>query len=269
VFRKEGRHLNYDVTGHTISPEFRTDVGFVRRTDVRRAIGNTFYRWWPETWIINWNPKFTYERNSDYNDVLQDVVYAPGVDFLFQRYITASAQVNRDMERFGGIDFWKTRYTLRTNVNSSRRVAFGVTLNLGDQILYTDDPFLGSQTDSTLTVTLRPFSRLQSDLRLTSSQFTDPTDAERFDVKIFRAVTTYQFTDRLVIRNITQYDSQYERLDFNLLGTYRVNAGTVFYLGYDDHLEQEGAAGDPIFTTSDWQRTNRAVFTKLQYLFRY
>jgi hypothetical protein len=173
------------------------------------------------------------------------------------------------MERFRDIDFWKTRYTVRTNVNSSRRVAFGVTLSGGDQILFIANPFLGSQTDYTLTMTVRPVTRLQSDLRVTSSRFTEPvTDAERFDVKIFRAVTTYQFTDRLVLRNITQYDSQFKRFDFNILGTYRVNAGTVFYLGYDDHYQQGNQIGE-LFTTPAWQQTNRAIFTKLQYLFRY
>ena len=32
-FRKRGRNLNYSVDAFALSPDFKTDVGFVRRTD--------------------------------------------------------------------------------------------------------------------------------------------------------------------------------------------------------------------------------------------
>ena len=50
-----------------------------------------------------------------------------------------------------------------------------------------------------------------------------------FDVKIFRALTTYQFTDRFLLRNITEYNTFDKTLGLNFLVTYRVNSGTVFY----------------------------------------
>ena len=62
-----------------------------------------------------------------------------------------------------------------------------------------------------------------------------------------------------------------------MLFTYRINAGTVFYIGYDDHYRQadelygdrDGDGFDErLFFTSDLRRTNRAIFTKLRYLFR-
>jgi hypothetical protein len=119
-------------------------------------------------------------------------------------------------------------------------------------------------------VTLRPISRLQSEVGLTTSRFINPfTKGEEFDVKILRALTTFQFSQRMLVRNITQYDTDDKTFDLNLLMTYRVNAGTAFYVGYDDHYQQ-GERIDPLlFPNRDWQRTNRAVFTKLQYLFRY
>ena len=61
-------------------------------------------------------------------------------------------------------------------------------------------------------------------------------DGEIFDVKIFRAQSSYQFTDRLVLRNISEYNTYDKTLDLNFLAAYRVNSGTVFYIGYDDHL---------------------------------
>ena len=101
-----------------------------------------------------------------------------------------------------------------------------------------------------------------------------------FDVKIYRAFTTYQFTDRMLLRNITEYNTFDKSLGLNVLVTYRVNAGTVFFVGYDDHYQQADRLfadgdrdGDGIpdagFEPNRFEQTNRAFFMKLQYLFRY
>jgi hypothetical protein len=121
---------------------------------------------------------------------------------------------------------------------------------------------------------VRPVSSLQSQISLNTSRFTDPTNgnAKIFDVQIIRAQTTYQISNPLLIRNITEYDTFDRQFDFNLLVTYRVNGGTVFYVGYDDHYRQEDQIDhldEQFFMSNNFRRTNRAVFTKLQYLFRY
>jgi hypothetical protein len=55
----------------------------------------------------------------------------------------------------------------------------------------------------------------------------------------------------------------------NLLLTYRVNAGTVFYVGMDDRHQEGTLITDSPFTVPGYERTNRAFFMKFQYLFRY
>ena len=105
---------------------------------------------------------------------------------------------------------------------------------------------------------VKPVPRLQSDFSLTTSRFVDTrTDREEFDVKILRSQTTYQFTDRLLVRNILEHNTFDRTLGVNLLFTYRVNAGTVLYVGYDDRYR------------ADNERTSRAIFMKFQYLLRY
>ena len=45
---------------------------------------------------------------------------------------------------------------------------------------------------------------------------------------------------------------------------------TAFYVGYDDHYQQREQFEDQVnITGTGYQQTNRAIFTKLQYLFRY
>ncbi len=64
---------------------------------------------------------------------------------------------------------------------------------------------MGSSTELNLTVNLRPASRARSEITLTTSRLVDPsTKLEEFDVRILRALTTYQLTNRIVLRNITE-----------------------------------------------------------------
>ena len=90
-----------------------------------------------------------------------------------------------------------------------------------------------------------------------------------FNVKIIRTRTTYQFTKELFVRNILDYNTLDKTLATSVLVTYRVNAGTVFYVGYDDRYHQRDQVQNDVFVDQAFQLTNRAFFTKLQYLFRF
>ena len=59
-FRKRGRSLSYSLDAYALSPDFKTDVGFVRRTDERRVGGQVQYQWWPQHWLISWGPEVRY-----------------------------------------------------------------------------------------------------------------------------------------------------------------------------------------------------------------
>ena len=140
----------------------------------------------------------------------------------------------------------------------------------GESIRYTGMPFLGRGRLGSLTAIFRPVSRLQSQLNVELSRLDDPrTETLVFDIRVLRALTTFQFTERLLLRNIMEYNSFDGTIDGNLLLTYRVNSGTVFYLGYDGHYQQEDRLDPLLYFTDRYRRTNRAIFTKLSYLFRY
>ncbi len=281
-FRKSGRNLRYALSSYSLSPEFRTDVGFVRRTDQRYTSVTGGYRWWPEHWLRNWGPEFVYGRNYDFAGVLQDEVADAGINLALARNMFFAGNVRRELERFGGIDFRKTRARFFGRVDTSRRIGVSLEYRRGEQIRFDEEaPYLGREQGITARLALRPVPRLRSAISITTNRFTDPGlggDAV-FHVRIYRALTTYQFSNRLRFRNISEYDTLDRTLDLNFLLTYRVNAGTVFYAGYDDHYQQADRIDGHLL---DWhevgsgrssgnrrERTNRAVFLKLQYLFRY
>ena len=271
--RKSGRNLSYSASYYSLDPDFVTDVGFVRRTGIRRMSTNAGYRWWPEGWIISWGPQLSYSRNWNFDRVLEDEAFRARLDASFARNIRLSGDVRREMERFRGVDFFKSRYGFNVNVSTSRLASVGGSYRWGDEVRYSGTPFVGSGSSGSLFMSLRPLSRLQSQVNVSTSRLIRPDDTELFNVKIYRALTTFQFTDRLLLRNILEHNTFNETLGVNLLLTYRVNSGTVFYIGYDDRYRQGSLLFDdddePLFYTTDLERTNRAFFTKISYLFRY
>jgi len=279
--RDSGRNLRWFAAAFEISPDFDTEVGFVRRANQRRIVSNVGYRWWPESWIINWGPDLNYGRNWNFDGVLEDDNTEGGVSVNFARNINVSTEFNHDMERFGGIDFQKRGVDVSAGVSSTRALSVRAGYSRGDQVFFDlDNPFLGQGDEARLNVTVRPLARLSSQIRISTSRLRDSANggSEVFDVKIYRAQSVFTFTDRLLMRNISEYNTFDKDLDINVLFTYRINAGTVFYLGYDDHYRQadqlfsdrDGDGLDErLFFTRDLRRTNRAFFTKLRYLFRY
>ena len=276
--QESGRNWSWRLNAHEISREFDTDVGFVRRRDIRNVAGNLGYHFWPESWIINWEPGVNYGQNYDFDGILQDENLSARLGFSFVGNMHLFTNMSWDMERFGGINFRKNRFSIGGGKNGRSYSFFG-NLNIGDAIFFLG-PFLGHQISWNVNASVRPTERLQTELRFDRRRLTDPgnNDAEIFDVRILRATTNLQITDRLGLRNIAEFNSQDETVDFNVLFNYRVDAGTVFYLGYDDHFQQadliEGdrdgdGLEEQLFFTTGQRRTSRAFFIKLQYLLRY
>ena len=284
-FRKRGRNLSYSIDSFALSPDFQTDVGFVRRTDQRETEARVDYLWWPQSWVISWGPEARYSRNYNFNRVLDNEDIRVGWAANFAKNIRYSFDLDQDMERYQGFDFDKRRYRMYGSIYTSRILSLSTGYDWGDEIYFDRaNPFLGRESGFRTYINFRPVPRFATNLSIRTSRFTDPLglfvaglnrgerdeEGEVFNVNIFRALNTYQFTDRLALRNITEFNTYRGTVGLNLLATYRVNSGTAFYIGYDDHYRQYEVFDDQVNAIDrGYLHTNRAVFTKIQYLFRY
>ena len=269
-FSREGRNLSYSAAYSSIDPEFRTLTGFLPRVDLRQTSGNIGYRWWPESSILTWGPSLSYLRLYDHAGVLQDEQIQGMASFSFTNNISFTGMVNHDLERFQEVDFKKTGYGFFSGISSRVFSLFG-GYNWGHGILYDEvNPYRGQSISGNVNFRVQPTSRLRTELRTVFSSFVDPLGgAEIYDVKILRGRTTYQFTDRLLLRHILEHNTWDLTLGNNVLMTYRINAGTVLFLGYDDRFRDGMKIDSVLFPMMAFQRTNRAFFGKVSYLFRY
>ena len=268
-FSKEGRNLSYNISHSSIDRDFATGSGFLPRVDLRQTSGTVGYQWWPESTLMTWGPSVTYLRLYDHAGVLQDEQLQGMANFSFRNNMAITGFVSRDLERYGEVDFRKTGVGF-FGVISSRTVSLYGGYNWGDGILYSDSPYLGRSTIGNVNVRYQPTTRLRTEFTMISSDFTNPLDGvDVFNVKIFRTRTTYQFTERLLLRHIAEHNTQSVTVGNNILFTYRINAGTVVFAGYDDRFQRGSRIDSILFPTTALQRTNRAVFGKISYLFRY
>ena len=124
----------------------------MRRTNVRQGNANMSYRWWPQNWIVNWGPRFNYNRNHEFSGKVQDTGIGLGWNAQFARNINLNVNTDRDMERYNAVDFHKVRYSMGMGINTSRKVSIGGFTNWGDQIRYVTDPYLGKGRNVTATL---------------------------------------------------------------------------------------------------------------------
>ena len=269
-FIRQGRNFGYSASYSDIDPDFWTQTGFLPRVNLRQASTTVSYRWWPESALITWGPSLTYLRLFDHSGVLQDEQIQTTTSFSFQRNISITATTSRDLERFGEVDFRKTGYGA-FGVISARLLSVVGGFNVGDGILYDETPpYRGRLTSANFLISGRPTSRWRTELTGIYNKFFNPiAGAEVYNVQIYRFRSTYQFTTRMLIRYIAEHNTLAGTLGNNFLFTYRINAGTVAYLGYDDRYRQGRLLDELRFPYDRFERTNRAVFGKVAYLFRY
>ena len=269
-FTRQGRNFGYSASYSDIYPNFWTQTGFLPRVNLRQASTTASYRWWPESTLITWGPSLTYLRLFDHSGVLQDEQIQGTASFSFQGNMSVTAMVNRDFERFGGVDFRKAGYGA-FGVKSGRVFSLVGGFNVGDGIFYDEaSPYHGRLTSANFMISGRPSPRWRIRLNGIYNRFFDAiAGVDVYKVQIYRIRSTYQFTTRLLVRYIAEHNTLAGTLGNNVLFTYRINAGTVAFLGYDDRYLQGRLLDKLRFPHDRFERTNRAVFGKVSYLFRY
>lgn len=294
-----------------LSPGFCAELGFVPRVDIRQSYTYASYLWRPQLHpIVDFGPVATEIIDWDHNGVLQDWQAALGAQLDLTRNSTLTISRGEAYELFAGIPFRKHSTAVYATSALYKWLSLTVKFTTGVGENYFPggnlEPFLANVKRLNLGFTLRPSSRFRIDetgifYRLGTREGSTPPGfapgQSIFNNYLLRSKVNYQFSRRLSLRAIFDYDATLansrllnlqtnlgsylggplpptKQFTTDLLMTYLVHPGTALYVGYNNGLSNlalDRTVATPMvfYQASPTNRTSQLFFVKLSYLFRY
>jgi hypothetical protein len=285
---RNSRNLNYVLDYTDIGRDFRSDLGFVPRTDIRQATQFASYRWHPKSRrLTSFGPNSFVQATWDHGGQLQDWTVRYPFELNFKARSGLFFRRTQSMERFSGVEFREYENLMNGNTSYFSWMDVGFFAATGTRPNYYPPPgvlpTLANFRDAQLSLTFRPASGLRLDETYIYSHLGARTDPPRtiFDNHIVRSKVNYQFTRELSVRAILDYNAvlsdpslvslaRTKHLAGDILLTYLVHPGTALYIGYTDGYDSVHLTdGSLVPTRAPTTSTGRQFFVKTSYLFRF
>ena len=280
------------------SPEFRADLGYIPRVDLRELSNEAGYTWHPTgRRVLSFGPDLEAGALWNYSGDIEEWNIEPGFEVELAGQTELGVRFWQQFEHFEGIDFRKQSQMLYASSAWTRSLSIRGEYRWGTGINYYPPapmaPFLANAQDAEAGITFRPFAQLRLDETYLFSRLSTrdvvqtpdgPADGDIFNNHILRTKVNFQFTRALSLRGIVDYDAilpsaslvaldREKRLAFDLLGTYMLNPWTAVYVGYTDayeNLELQSPRDRPLVRAGGpTVSVGRQLFVKVSYLLKY
>lgn len=280
-----GRHFESVTNYSDLSPNFRADLGFIERVDIRELTHQGGYMWRPEgSPIVAIGPRIMATMNYDRTGRLADWNIHP------RFFIELPRMTEIDFGRSDAYEFWdgegfKKHHTeVEFTSELAKWLAFGADIARGSEINYYPAagvrPFAARSTSAETGFTLRPGSRMRVENTYLYTSLTWRGQSV-FRNHIARVKTNYQFSRELSLRAIVDYASvlpnealvnleREKHVGADILLTYMVNPWTAVYAGftdlYDNYMLDPRVSPALKRTAFPEMNTGRQFFVKVSYL---
>ena len=275
AYQHNDRDWSWHADYQELAPGFRADSGFITRVGVRsgeawveRRIRGTQGGWFSNLYLFG-SLDGTREYDGAFNEWGSDLVFT----YQGPRQSEASLAIAPNQEHFEGTTYQNTRYSLSGSFQPTGLSTLSMQVRWGEDIDVANNQ-QGEFVTLAPGVSLRLGRRFQGTLDWIHQDF-DVQGGRLFTVDLAQTRMFYHFNSRSFLRAILQYEwlerdpalydnpvlveRKTEDLLTQLLFSYRINAQTVFLLGYSDNH----AGVDQI----DLTQTDRTVFLKIGYAF--
>jgi hypothetical protein len=256
---RSGRSLALETRYVDLSPGFRSDLGFIRRTDIRTLTQSAGYRWWTGGGRLqSFGPSFAASVNHDHAGRLQDWSAYADLSFLFSGQ-TEVKVARTELYEYYLRGFRKNRTEVSAYTGRWKRLFTYGSFGKGTEINYVPSSglpvYLGSSADASFTAAYRPFPQLRFDQTYLYSRLSTlpgrasiVRDGTIFTNHLLRTKMNYQFTRRLSLRLIVDYyallpdeglieQTPFKRVSADALFVWQLNPWTAFYFGVLDRYE--------------------------------
>ena len=263
VLTGSGRRFNSITEYQDISPGFRTEVGFLQRTDIRHLSQYFHFYFRPkDSWLLSWGPETSAELNYDHTGVVIHYSYSFDPVFAFKRNtyfapIVSTASDTLRPQDFNGLafnaKFVQNHAGFVFGTNPIRQISWRTLLSRGGTVNVVPTPGQtpneADETSLVQTMTIRPAARLQIDNTYILDRVVHNRGGHSvFNNHIARTKWNYQVNRELSFRLIAQYNGLLasptesslkatKNMNFDFLLTYLLHPGTALYVGYNSNLQ--------------------------------
>ena len=252
---------------------FRADLGFIPQVGFREFDASFGLRFFPEHSkffrFLRPNVFLDHQTDRDNNTIYQVASFGFGgfgiKNLNFNIIFRPEEKVRA---RPGGPLLSQTYGIFNVQFDPSRRIP-RVALNtrFGEQIAFGAGK-VGRGVSLNFTGTFRPIDRLDLQL-LVARQWLDVLSDRLFTADVQRLRAQYSFSNRSLVRVITQYDKTEPVASFggsflgSVLYSYKLNWQTVLFVGYGDNRTL--VADDQVLNRNHLFPAERSLFVKLSY----
>ena len=266
ALNRAGRKYGFSLVQNNFSPTYQTYNGMFPEVNGRNSYMSHRYVFHINKKIIQrlrLNSSSTLGYN--YDGVFKEFVFQPGV------YISMIGQTSLNYS-FMAVNQERFRDVLFKGVNRSvfmlettplKGVNISFSGSAGKYIRRSEVPELGKGYNLSSELSLEPTSWLETSFSWSTARLESIASGDEFyNGHIFRNVTTVQFTRKLFIRGIGEYNTFDSSFNIYPLVSYKFNAFTMFCAGMtQDYLEYN------LDDSNMYRSTGHQYFVKLQYLF--
>ena len=298
---RSGRFFQFEAEAGSIDEDFETDLGFVRRRDIREAMTEMSWRWRPVGQrLVNWGPGLSGEYRTDQTGLWLDRLIEAGIQGEWRSETELEIGYERGSERLrpgdaDGVDrlmeFDVEEWSVEFGMTPSKmleiegEMAFAKTINF--EPLEGQEPSLADELGAGVDFTFRPITAVRNDNTVFYTRLEDRRSGARlFEDWILRSRWNWQVSLPFSVRVILQWEETSanteltslepeQSLNADLLLAYRFNPWTAIYLGYTENRSTFYETFDGQFDLRDRRdprvvdrlvKDGEQVFFKVSYL---
>jgi hypothetical protein len=256
--------------------DFQMDTAFYNRTGITSNWTFYSYNFYPDEkrypWFKKWTPFVWMHAARDRIQGGNETFLLGGVRMNFTKQGFFRVDYGGGKEAWAGRLFDIRRIQLMGNAQFFPWLYVFGYARVGTSIYYDrDNPFSGDSRNYSIEVTLQPWAKLNQYIAFDKAILNRSSTGDRvYSIDIINLKTTYQFSNHFFVRAIERYDSSRRQVMIDLLASYEPVPGTVAYAGYGAMFERQDWDGTQFVSgTRDYVNTQRSLFFKLSYLYRF
>lgn len=266
------RRYNMQTGLINVSRHFQTDVGYLRRTGVTIIpLYFQYNHYINSNWMQRVEPYYWARQAWDHDSGLMESfnVFALRFQMVRQTWVNFQGWIANEVfagERFlrdairceGASQLWNALH-LEWDIRSGRFIHYDP-----------QQPYQGEGYSMRGGILFQPFGNLSLGLDMTHAHFRRSSDNKKiYDYTIYRNRTVYQVNRYLFVRSVLEYNTYRKRLNADFLISFTYIPGTVLYLGYGSVYERDALHQSSLDPENPFRNTERHLFFKASYLWRY